>query len=439
MQTKMGKNLLWAILLISSSGQLCFSGINTAWASEWERKSSRNNIVSNITQLPFTETDQQASDLPVIYLERQPHVNFVLNDTSFYVTETSQQISDLPVIYLEIVPNIELIDTEYQFKIVQQKSLTDHVPQLSSQSAKDLLDEPITDSSEEMQKLSQGTGQEEQSTEELNEEQELRLRVRPIPLEELPPPPEIEPADQFQPIGYLRGYVGYFQSSNIFSTNEDQIEDGLIFSGLRLASAYFPLGTKTYVNGSIEGSLIRYLDQSQFDYNQVRFNLGVYQELSPVMYAELNLSNQQSFYANSSEFFAAGDRFLNENSVQLSLGRRDTLIDKLVLDSLYEFSANFSDPDRRSRIINSFWLSLSYFLQKPLQVGLNYQVNFSDFTEQDREDQFHRLFGHLNYRTSDTSNIYLQGGLNFGGSTTPNIDFSSWFFSVNYGFEIGRF
>ncbi|WP_413174551.1 hypothetical protein [Anabaena azotica] len=442
-QPQIGKNLLLAILLTFSSGQWYCTSINKAWTAQLETKKSQTDLVSNITYFALADTNQQSNNLSVIYLEVPPNIETVSNKTDFALADTNQQDSNLSVIYLETPPNIESANIKQQSDIVQLEFSADRVARLSSQSTEALLNpkspQSMDDKEEIQHWISQKQGEAEQSTEELNEEQELQLRVRPRPLENILTPLPQKPAVQFQPIGYLRGYLGYFQTNNIFSTNDEKIEDGLIFSGLTLASAYFPVGERTYINGSIDGSLIRYLDQSEFDYNQVRFNLGIYQELSPVMYAELNLSNQQSFYANNSDFFAAGDRFLNENSIQLSLGRRDTLTNNLIFDSFYELSANFSDPERRSRIVNTFWLSLSYYLQNPLQVGLNYQLNLSDFTEQDREDQFHRVFGHINYRASDTSNVYLQGGLNFGGSTTPNIDFSGWFFSVNYGFEIGRF
>jgi hypothetical protein len=157
------------------------------------------------------------------------------------------------------------------------------------------------------------------------------------------------------------------------------------------------------------------------------------------MYGELSWNNQQLFYAQNDDFFQSGERFLNEHSLRLSLGRRDTLSQKLMLDSIYELSVNFSDPESRSRVINSFWVSLNYYLQKPLQVGINYQLNLSDFTQREREDQLHRLYANLNYSISKTSNINLQSGMNFGDSSQSNIDFSSWFFSVNYNFELGKF
>ncbi|AFZ60842.1 hypothetical protein H6G54_23090 [Anabaena cylindrica FACHB-243] len=419
MQTKIGKNLLLAILLVFSGGQCCCMGINRSCSAQAETKVNQKHLISNITDLALLEKSQETSELQIIDSETPPNIESLTTEIKPGQREESGK-------------------NQQQLSLVQTNNQIDDVSRLSPKLAAQRLNQASIDDMGKTQILSQSLEEQEPSSGEANEEQELILRVRPRPLPEIPPPQD-KPADQFQPIGYLRGNVGYFQTSNIFSTNEDQIKDGLIFSGLTLASAYFPIGSNTYLNGSINGSLIRHLDQSQFNYNQVQFNLGLYQEISREMYAEFSLSNQQLFYSNNSDFFAAGDRFLNENSVQLSLGRREKLTDKLTLDSLYELSVNFSDPDRRSRLVNSLWLSLSYYLQKPLQVGLNYQFNLSDYTQRDREDQFHRLFGHLNYRVSNTNSLNLQGGVNFGGSTIPNIDFSGWFFSVNYGFELGRF
>jgi hypothetical protein len=413
MQPRIGKNLLLAILLASGCGQWYFLSIKRALSSHNNTNSHLETSVLNNADLSLTKT----AESPIIYSNISPDIESLTTDTQQAQLEESTRTKDL-------------------VKSLQPITRTDDVPASSYRSAEQLLNPHHKDDSEK--EISQSVEDQKRSPEDVNQDQELMLKVRPRLPEEIPPPVKKKPT-QFQPIGYLRGNVGYFQTNNIFSTNDGRIDDGLIFAGLTLASAYFPVTPNTYINGSINGNVIRYVDQSQFNYNQVRFNLGVYQQLSPEMYAALNLSNQQFFYSNNSSFFAAGDRFLNENSVLLSLGRQDALTDKLKLESLYEVSVNFSDPEKRSRVVNSLWISLNYYLQKPLQVGLNYQVSLSDFTELEREDQFHRLFGHLNYRVSDTSNIYLQGGMSFGGSTTPNINFSSWFFSVSYGFELGRF
>ncbi|PLZ80873.1 hypothetical protein CBP16_12000, partial [Fischerella thermalis WC217] len=90
-------------------------------------------------------------------------------------------------------------------------------------------------------------------------------------------------------------------------------------------------------------------------------------------------------------------------------------------------------------IINFFWLSLSYYLQRSLQAGVDYQFSLSNFTERDREDLYNRFFGHLNYGISKNSNISVQAGVTLGDSTENNVDFDGWFFGINYNLELGRF
>ncbi len=268
------------------------------------------------------------------------------------------------------------------------------------------------------------------------------LIVRPVEQPPLPKNGTVSQPPAFKPVGYLFGRVSYFQTNNLFSSNIDPIQDGLIFSGLTLASAPLPLGDKTYLSGSIDGNIIRYINQGQFNYNQFRINLDLYHQLTQRMYGEIGWSNQQLFYAKNSDRyqFAAGDRFLDENSFHLSLGRRDQLTPKLMLDSYYEFRFNLPEaPQKRDRINNSLWVSLSYYLLQSLNVGLNYQFNLSNFTKRDRQDLYHRLFSHLNYRVSDISSVSLQGGVTLGDSTDNTINFNGWFFSLNYSWELGRF
>jgi hypothetical protein len=455
-QTSISKNALLVLMLASSIGQWYYMTTKPTKAVEPEEKLSRENSGTHLIYLSLTESSDPTIPVNNNQASKKTEKHRLLNKDNISLLEQHNLIAGAEFIYLDMPDiftphkqeissqkNTEIGNKPTQNNLIKPPELPtqiDDIFMFSSQSQAQLLEQPVIEENDgNVQKPTQESSPEEELPVDINEEQELRLRVRPRPQEELPPPPQEQIPEQFQPIGYLRGYGGYFHSSNIFASSDNKIQDSLYYTGLTLASAYFPLSPTTYINGSIDGSLIRYFDQSEFDYNQVRFNLGVYQQLTRKMYAELNLSNQRLFYARKGEFFAAGDRFLNENTVLLYLGRRDDFTDKLTLDTLYEFSANFSEPERRSRIVNSLWLSLGYLIQEPLQVGLNYQFAFSDFTQQEREDKFHRLFGHLNYRLSNTSNVYLQGGFNFGDSTTPNLDFSSWFLSVNYGFEIGRF
>lgn len=259
------------------------------------------------------------------------------------------------------------------------------------------------------------------------------------PLEQQPPPPPRKPP---QPFGYFFGQVSYFQTDNLFSSQVDRINDGLIYGGLRFVTAPIPLGSHTFLSGSVGGNLIKYIDQSEFNYNQFRVSADIFHRFNRRMYGELGWSNQQLFYARSGEQanFQAGDRFLNEHSWHVSIGRRDPLSSQWVFDSYYELRASFTDPPaNRDRIVNNLFLGLNYYPQPPLQVGLNYQYYRADFTERDRDDQYHRLFTSLNYRLSNISNLNLQAGYTFGDSTQNDVDFDGWFLSLTYGWELGRF
>ena len=269
-----------------------------------------------------------------------------------------------------------------------------------------------------------------------------KVEVDPPPLEKPTPPPRKKPVTkkrQPAPKGYLIGNLGYFFSNNVFSSEVDPVDDSLFYTGLTLASAPLRLGKKTSVSGAVNGYLIRYLNQSDFDYNQIRFNVNLYHRLASKMYAGVGWTHQNLFYARNARSFAAGDRFLSENSLRLSLSRRDSIAPKLTLNSLYEFRYSFASPDSRNRVINSLWLSLNYRWQKPLKVGLNYQFTSSDFTMRDRNDNYHRLYSNLNYTISKSSRISLQSGLALGGSTDDRINFDSWFFSLNYNLRLGKF
>ncbi|MEH2120537.1 hypothetical protein [Nostoc sp.] len=397
MRLKNWKNLFFCILLASSGGSWCCIKVDAAESANTDIWHSKNLANTQVTYQLCQKLEQEV-------------INFLCKQSS----ESQSLDSQMPLNVAQQTPATTQTptateqpgDTQKQNDPPQLESQPSVLPTSPLDSKEQLLNAPQINQSQRLQRLIQLLRSPKQPFESESDDRELGLWVRLRPLEQQPLPPTERSVPKFKPIGYLQGRVGYFQTSNIFSSNDSPIEDGLIISGLTLASAYFPLGSKTYLNGSIDGNLIRYINQSQYNYNQVRFNLNIYQQFSQRMYGEVSYNNQQLFYANNSrslDSFKAGDRFLNENSLQLSLGRRDPLTPKLTLDSFYELSVNFADPLSRDRIINSFWISLNYYLQKPLQVGIDYQASFSDFTQRDREDQFHRLFGHLNYRISYTT------------------------------------
>jgi hypothetical protein len=434
MRLKKWNNLFFCILLASSSATWCCIRVDAAKSVNTDVWHSKNLAR---TQVNYQQLCQKLQQKAINSLCKQPSESHPL-DSQIPLNLAQQTLQTTQA------PNQtkESEDIQKQNDPPQLESQPNNLPTSPSDSKDQLLDAaPEINQSQRLERLIQLLLPPKQPSQS-ESDRELGLQVRLLPLEQQPLPPAQQPVVKFKSVGYLRGRVGYFQTNNIFSSDDNPIEDGLIISGLTLASAYLPLGSKTYLNGSIDGNLIRYLNQSQYHYNQVRFNLSIYQQLSRRMYGEISWSNQQLFYANNSDrldSFKAGDRFLNEHSLQLSLGRRDPLTPKLTLDSFYELSVNFADPQSRNRIVNYFWVSLNYKLQEPLQVGINYQMNLSDFTQRDREDQFHRLFGHLNYRISDTSNMNVQAGVSLGSSNAENINFNGWFFSINYSLQLGRF
>ncbi|MCC5614158.1 hypothetical protein LC605_03510 [Nostoc sp. CHAB 5836] len=433
MRLKKWNNLFFCVLLASSGGTWWCIRVDAARSANTDVWHSQNLAR---TQVNYQQLCQKLQQKAINSLCKQPSESHPL-DSQIPLNLAQQTLQTTQA------PNQteEPEDSQKQNDPPQLESQPNNSPTSPSDSKDQLLDTPEINQSQRLERLIQLLRSRKEPSQSEGD-RELGLQVRLLPLEQQPLPPAQQPVVKSKSMGYLQGRVGYFQTNNIFSSNDNPIEDGLIISGLTLASAYLPLGSKTYLNGSIDGNLIRYLNQSEYHYNQVRFNLSIYQQLSRRMYGEISWSNQQLFYVNNSDdldSFKAGDRFLNEHSLQLSLGRRDPLTPKLTLDSFYEFSVNFADPQSRNRIVNSFWVSLKYGLQKPLQVGINYQTNLSDFTDRDREDLFHRLFGHLNYRISDTSNMNVQAGVNLGSSTAENIDFNGWFFIINYSLELGRF
>ncbi|MBV6627908.1 MAG: hypothetical protein KI793_34125 [Rivularia sp. (in: Bacteria)] len=320
-------------------------------------------------------------------------------------------------------------------------------PNTSGEEVEQKLDTLEDERSKRLQRLLERLEYNEKFRETFNNELGT-IRAEKIPIEAPLPPEQKQPqpikntVQDFKPVGYLLGRVGYFHTSNIFSSRNNPIDDGLIFSGVTLAAAPFKIAPKTYLNGSIDGNIIRYSEQSEFNYNQIRFNLGVYQQLTSKMYGEIAWNNQQLFYSkNSDRFnFSSGDKFLNENSFRLSVGRRDVLAPKLNLDSFYELRLSLTNPpEKRNRFINYIWLSLNYNLQQSLRVGIDYQFNLSNFLERSREDQYHRISANLKYGISELSSVNLQSGFTLGGSTDSNIDFDGWFFGINYSWDIGKF
>ncbi|WP_414566700.1 hypothetical protein [Anabaena sp. CCY 9613] len=430
-----------SIWFISSIGNFCYVAIDTVWAVDLEQYSCQNELKSISEDSKNSQNSVQICQINKLELTKYKWQHF--NVSELVLIEQALQIQPSVksnILVQEDTPNSQLQFESPQLEVQREDFLES--PSIPTEK----LNQTQNTRNERLDRLRQRLRETREATEnESNQFPELGLRVRPQPLPlELPPVPELPsvpelPQPVLKPTGNLQARLGFYQTSNIFSSNIDLIDDGLIFSGLRLASVYIPVGSQTYINGLIDGNFIRYINQSTFNYNQVRFDVSLYHQLSPRLYGAIGWSNQQFFYARNSDRFQAGDRFLDENSLRLFLFRRDVLTPALTLNSFYEFKANFSNPDSRSRIINSGLIAFNYNLQQSLQVGFNYQLNLLQFTQQARNDYYHRLFGQVSYKISNSSSLNLQSGWTFGSSTDSNINFDGWFLSINYNLLLFEF
>jgi len=248
-----------------------------------------------------------------------------------------------------------------------------------------------------------------------------KLRLRELPA---PPAPS-------KPAVYLLGGVGYFRSNNIFS-GIDPIDDSLVTAGLTLLATP-SIGPQTSLFASVGGNIFRYSDQVQYDYDQLNFNLGIRQQIGSRTYGEVGWNNRQLFSQDS------GDRFLNDHSVYLELGRRDVLAKQVTLDTFYQLRLSMANPSDRSQVINYVGASLAYTPIPPLEVALDYQFAFADFTQQERQDQYHQLLARLSYTLTPNSRAYLYGGRSLGDSSDPYIKFDGFVFGAGVNFNLTLF
>lgn len=246
----------------------------------------------------------------------------------------------------------------------------------------------------------------------------LRLREQPLPVQRLP-------------VVYLSGGVDYLNSDNIFLETEP-VNDQFVRAGLSLVTVP-ALSPQTSLFASVGGSLLRYSNFSDSDYNELSLQAGITQRLFPQTFGQLSWSNQQLFEAED------GERFFNDHSVRLALGRRDQLLPLLGLDTFYQLRFSFSDPNDFSRFIQTLGVSLSYDIAPKLQISLNYQLTLADFTQQTRYDTFNQIFGQVSFNLTPASRFNLFGGFSFGDSSDAAVDFDDTIFGVSLDVDLPLF
>ena len=244
-----------------------------------------------------------------------------------------------------------------------------------------------------------------------------------IQLRQLPPPN--------LPIVYLIGNASYLSTNNVFA-GLDSIDDNLFSARIGIV-AIPSLGPDTTALISAYGGLIRYGNQSRFDYDELRIYTAIRQRLFDQTYGEFGWGNQHLFARET------GNQFYSDNSLYLTLFRRDAVGEQLFLDTIYQLRWSLAEPSNRSQIRNYLGTSLTYNFQENLDASLNYQVVLSNFTEQIRQDLYNQVTLQLSYATSPSSRIRLFTGYSFGNSSNPTIDFNSLIFGINFDVNVPLF
>jgi len=266
----------------------------------------------------------------------------------------------------------------------------------------------------------------------------LRIQEQPI----VPAtPPQTQPK-----IGFLTARLSVASSDNILLAVNDVgglTGDEFFRPGVALAF-YPPVGPQTFLIGSAEVDLQRYTTQSDLNYDDLRFRLGVRQGLFPRTYGQALFTYQQLFRPGPSRF-----RFFANTAFSFTLGRRDPLTDQLTLNSYYQIQLNDAEaratPDsptdqtRFDRITQSLGGSLNYTINPKWRTGLSYQVTFADYTRQERYDTYHQLIGQLTYRITPDVRMSLYGGWSFGRSSESFIRFDDTLFGLTIDATITLF
>lgn len=255
------------------------------------------------------------------------------------------------------------------------------------------------------------------------------LRIRDLPsLPASPDPPKI---------GFLSARFSVVSSDNVLLLVNDVgglTGDTFYRPAISLA-AYPGLGPQTALIGSVDVGLQRYGREARLNYDDWQVRLALRQGLSPRSYVQLGVAYQELLRTEESRF-----RFFDNRSVALTLGRRDPFTPQLTLDSFYRLQWN--DAQARfqtsggvvaadfSRLSHTAGAYLGYTLSPQWHLGLNYQLNLNDYTQQDRYDTVQQLLGQAVYSITPQVRLSLYGGWSFGRSSDPRIRFDDTIFGL---------
>ncbi|MDB9525153.1 hypothetical protein PN498_04080 [Oscillatoria sp. CS-180] len=250
-----------------------------------------------------------------------------------------------------------------------------------------------------------------------------------LQLRQIAPPPPPRPSI------FLSTYVSASSSDNVFLV-EDAIQgrfgDNFIRPGIRL-TAFPQIGPSTNIVASVETNFLRYQEQSNSSYDEIRFRAGIRHRFSDRVYGQLTFSHQMLFDEGYQ------DQFFSNDGIELTIGRRDFLTPQLTLDTYYQGQVFFSDPERFSNVLNSVGAYLGYRIDPRWDTGLSYRLTVSDFTQQNRHETYQRITGQIRYAISPSVRVSLFGGLSYGRSSEERITFDDSFFGISFDATIPLF
>lgn len=246
---------------------------------------------------------------------------------------------------------------------------------------------------------------------------------------------QIAPPARRSPVVYFSSFITASSSDNIFLV-EDPVQgrfgDNFIRPGISI-TAFPSLGPSTNLLLVARTTFLRYQEQSNSSYDELRFQAGVRHRFSERVYGQFTLS-QQLLY---DEGFT--DQFFTNTGIELTVGRRDRLTPRLTFDSYYQGQVFFSDPERFSNVLNSVGGYLGYQITPQVDTGIGYRLTISDFTQQSRYETFQRVTGQLRYSISPGVRLSLFGGLSTGRSSESRITFDDTFFGISFDATVSIF
>ncbi|KPQ36466.1 MAG: Uncharacterized protein conserved in bacteria (DUF2320) [Phormidesmis priestleyi Ana] len=285
--------------------------------------------------------------------------------------------------------------------------------------------------------------------------------LRLLQTAQAPPPPPREP------IAFISGRLGFFDTDNAFRSN-DVLREGndipkteeLVELGRRsnqvfqsgLAIYLFPkLSDDTSLYAIAETSLARYNQLEDLDfngtnleerfgdnlvntsYNQIQLQLGLRQRLLPRTYAQIGWRNQRLYSEGYRE------KKFEANYIEAQLTHRSILSSKTWLDSFYQARLGFANPGRSSRFRQSLTLSLNYGVTRDLRTSLLYQLNVEDYTQQDRFDISQQLLALVSYNLTPESRFSVFGGTRSGRSSGLEVNLDDTFYGAGINVNVPLF